>query len=282
VQSALLKPAEEPQACSIEASIFRRKWQAGIAPGRALPLYEDIVIGSLGRLADRLLVIEGQSADNFKVLRGGRRLQNLLGADIDRKRIAELPKEFSIPLCTTLGHALKTGQPECAYARRVSGGMVETYELLVMPLWCRWGSTLLAAHISEIGTPFNLVDTMFRSTQEGILALAAVRDAEGRAIDFQIVAFNARALRLLGAPPDDLQWSYLSQQRHGLVSVALLEKLFAVLETTRNQQFELPVTIDGAEIHLSVSLAAAGDLISATLTDVTEIKRREGILPPAV
>jgi diguanylate cyclase (GGDEF)-like protein/PAS domain S-box-containing protein len=47
------------------------------------------------------------------------------------------------------------------------------------------------------------------------------------------------------------------------------------LETTQNQQFELPVTIDGNEIHLNVSVAAAGDLISATLTDVTEIKRRE-------
>ena len=56
---------------------------------------------------------------------------------------------------------------------------------LVLPLWCRWGSTLLAVHIAETGTPFNLVDTIFRSTQEGILALAAVRDSEGVPYDFQ-------------------------------------------------------------------------------------------------
>ena len=273
--SALLKADQIPPACSIEAAIFRRKWQAGIVPGKTLPPYEDIVLGSLGRLADRLLVVEGQSSDTFKVLRCGRGIRDWLGPDTDHKHIAQLPKEFSGPLTATLERALKSGQPESEHARRVRGGMVETFELLVLPLWCRWGSTLLAVHISEVGTPFNLIDTIFRSTQEGILALAAVRDAAGVAFDFQIVAFNSGALRLLGRPADDLQWSYLSELKHQLMTPALLGRLLAVLETSQSQQFELPVTIDGSVMHLSVSVAAAGDLISATLTDVTEIKHRE-------
>jgi len=273
--TALLKSAQAAQSCSVEASIFRRKWQAGIAPDKALPAYEDIVLGGLGRLADRLMVLERQASDDFKVLRCGRGLQRLLGPDADGKSVGELPREFAGPLYVTLERALKTSQPESAHARRVSGGMVETFELLALPLWCRWGSVLLAAHVGEIGTPFNLVDTMFRSTQEGILALAAVRDREGCPIDFQIVAVNSRALRLLGAPAEDLQWSYLSERSCALVTPAMLEKLHAVLETTQNQQLELPLTIEDAEIHLSVSIAAVGDLISATLTDVTEIKRRE-------
>jgi diguanylate cyclase (GGDEF)-like protein/PAS domain S-box-containing protein len=273
--SALLESDQVLPVCSIEAAIFRRKWQAGIAPGKALPPYEDIVLGSLGRLADRLLVVEGHSPDTFKVLRCGRGIHAWLGSDTDHKRVAQLPKEFAGPLSATLERALKSRQPECEHARRVRGGMVETFELLVLPLWCRWGSTLLAVHISEVGTPFNLIDTIFRSTQEGILALAAVRDTAGVPFDFQIVAFNSGALRLLGRPADDLQWSYLSEIKHELITPVMLEKLFAVLETTQSQQFELPVTIDGGEIHLSVSVAAAGDLISATLTDVTEIKRRE-------
>ncbi len=273
--SALLRPNQVPPACSLEAAIFRRKWQAGIAPGKTLPPYEDIVLGSLGRLADRLLVVEGHSPDTFKVLRCGRGVHAWLGSDTDGKHVSQLTKEFAGPLVSTLERALKSSQPECEHARRVRGGMVETFELLVLPLWCRWGSTLLAVHISEVGTPFNLVDTIFRSTQEGILALAAVRDTEGVPYDFQVVAFNSGALRLLGRPADDLQWSYLSELKHELITPAMLGKLFAVLETTQNQQFELPVTIEGQEIHLSVSVAAAGDLISTTLTDVTEIKRRE-------
>jgi hypothetical protein len=53
------KSTQEPRAYSIEAAIFRSKWQAGIVPGRTLPPYEDIVLGSLGRLTDRLIVVEG-------------------------------------------------------------------------------------------------------------------------------------------------------------------------------------------------------------------------------
>jgi hypothetical protein len=150
--------------------------------------------------------------------------------------------------------------------------MVETFELLVLSLWCRWGSTLLAVHIAEVGTPFNFVDRIFRSTQEGILALAAVRDSAGVPFDFQVVAFNAGVVSLLGGLADDLQWSCLSELENGLITPVMLERLFAVLETTQSRQFELPVSIEGAEIHLSVGAAAAGDLISATLTDVTEIK----------
>jgi EAL domain-containing protein (putative c-di-GMP-specific phosphodiesterase class I) len=168
-----------------------------------------------------------------------------------------------------------SGEPECEHARRVRGGMVETFELLVLSLWCRWGSTLLAVHIAEVGTPFNFVDTIFRSTQEGILALAAVRDSAGVPFDFQVVAFNAGVVSLLGGLADDLQWSCLSELENGLITPVMLERLFAVLETTQSRQFELPVSIEGAEIHLSVGVAAAGDLISATLTDVTEIKHRE-------
>ena len=262
------------RAFSPEAAIFRRKWQAGITPGRALPPYEDIVLGSLGRLADRLLVVE-QVPGGFKVLRCGPGIREALGADVERKLTAELPREFAGPLGVTLDRAVKAGQPACEHARRVRGGMVETFELLALPLWCRWGSTLLAVHISAVGAPFNLIDTIFRSSEEAILALAAVRDGAGALIDLQIVAFNAGAQRLLGRPAPELQWGYLSALTHELNRPSTLARLFAVLETGQNRQFELPLTLEGNEIHLSVRVAAAGDLLSATLTDVTEIKHRE-------
>src|SRR5580693_3648852 len=125
--SALLRSNQIVPACSLEGAIFRRKWQAGIAPGKTLPAYEDIVLGSLGRLADRLLVVEGHSPDTFKVLRCGRGVHAWLGSDTDGKHVSQLTKEFAGPLVSTLERALKTSQPECEHARRVRGGMVETF-----------------------------------------------------------------------------------------------------------------------------------------------------------
>ncbi len=261
-------------ACSVEAAIFRRKWQAAIAPGRPLPPYEELVLGSLGKLADHLIVLEGDAPGRFKVLRAGRSIVEWIGHEIDRLPLDDLPRDCAAPLGEILVQALQAGQPVATEARRVRDGMVETFEVLALPMSCRWGTTLIAAYVREHGTRYNLVDTIFRSTDEGILALAAMRDAGGRAIDFQIVAFNEGAARLLRLPDADLRWRRLTEV-NGALSTAAFERLLATLETGRHDRFELTLSSGGEDVHLNVGVAAVGDLISATLTDIGELKRRE-------
>jgi diguanylate cyclase (GGDEF)-like protein/PAS domain S-box-containing protein len=262
-------------ACSMEAAIFRRKWQAAVAPGRPLPPYEEIVLGSLGKLADHLIVVEGEGPATFKVLRAGRRIAEWIGYEVDRMALDKLPRDCAAPLAEILVQALHAGQPVATEARRVRDGMVETFEVLALPMSSRWGSTLLAAYVREHGTRYNLVDTIFRSTDEGILALATMRDAEGRPIDFQIVAFNEGAARLLCLPEQDLRWRRLSELNSGLSTASALERLLATVETGRHDRFELTLPSGGEDVHLNVGIAAAGDLISATLSDIGELKRRE-------
>ena len=262
-------------APSIEAAIFRRKWHAAVAPGRPLPPYEEIVLGSLGKLADHLIVVEGGAPADFRVLRAGHAIAHWIGHEIERKPLAALPLDCAAPLAEILVQALAAGQPVGTHARRVRDGMVETFEVLAMPLHCRWGQTLIAVYVREHGARYNLVDTIFRSTDEGILALAAVRDAAGQPIDFQIVAFNAGAARLLRVGEGDLRWRRLSELDGGLASPAACARLFATLETGRHDRFELTIAPAGEELHLNVGVAAVGDLISATLTDIGEVKRRE-------
>jgi diguanylate cyclase (GGDEF)-like protein/PAS domain S-box-containing protein len=219
--------------------------------------------------------MEKRSSGEFQILRCGRGLRDWIGSDADQKPVGQLRRDFSEPLGFVLDHALKTSQPATSHARRVRGGMVETFEFLALPLACRWGKTLIAAHVIHVGTPYNLVDTIFRATEEGILALAAVRDGTGVPYDYQIVAFNAGAARVLGRPEQELQWSYFSNSTSGLHTPTMRQHLLAALETSQHQKFEQTLKLDDKDIHFSVGVAAAGDLISITLTDVTEIKRRE-------
>lgn len=260
---------------SFEATVFQRMWHSAVTPTAPLPPYEDIVLGSLGRLARNLMVVERLSSGMFKILIAGRGLLDWTNTDAAQKRIDQLPRDFSAPLQLVLARALESRLPVIQHARRVRGGMVETFELLGLPLSCRWGGTLLAVHVARIGTPFNLVDTIFRSTDEGILALTAVRDESGRPCDFQIVAFNSGAARLLGWQDAELQWSYISNIESALDMSVMRRHLLAALETNQHQQFELTVIRGNKGIHLSIGLASAGDLISITLTDVTEIRERE-------
>ena len=37
--------------------VLQRKWQAALRPGERLPRYEDVMLGSLGRLADHIVLL---------------------------------------------------------------------------------------------------------------------------------------------------------------------------------------------------------------------------------
>ena len=160
-------------------------------------------------------------------------------------------------------------------AHRVADGMVETYEMLAFPMACRWGQSLVGVYVAEAGTRYNLVDTIFRSTNEGILALAAIRDTLGAATDFQIVALNQGAAEMLGVEEKHLQWCRLSELPLGSPSLGIRERLIAGIGTGRFDQFEFAFKRGSSEVHLNVSVASVGDLLSMTLTDIGDLKRRE-------
>jgi diguanylate cyclase (GGDEF)-like protein/PAS domain S-box-containing protein len=261
--------------CSAEAVIFQRKWNTAVTRERPLPPFEEIVLGSLGRLAQNLLVLEKLPTAGFKVIRCGRGLWDWVGNDAEQKSLDELAPDFAAPLKMVLDRAIESGAPALQHARRVRGGMMGTFEFLALPLSCRWNKTLVAAHVMQVGTPLNLVDTIFRSTEQGILALAAVRDGSGTPVDFQIVAFNSGAAPLLGGSESERRWSTLSSLKSTLDTPKMRRFLLAALESGQHQQFELSIARDDSQVHLSVGVAAVGDLVSTTLTDITEIRNRE-------
>ena len=45
-----------------DMTIIERMWRGAAAPGKTLPQYEDVVLGSLGRLGDHLLLFEGDAS----------------------------------------------------------------------------------------------------------------------------------------------------------------------------------------------------------------------------
>jgi len=263
-----------------DKTIIERLWRGSVRPGNTLPHYEDVVLGRLGRLGDHLLLFEGGAAAEFKVLRGGRKVRELLGSDLRDKRLKELPRDCALALGEVLGQAIEAGAPVPYRMHRVADGLVETYEMLAFAMACRWGAPLVGVYIGEAGARYNLVDAIFRSTDEGIVALAAIRNAAGAAVDFQIVAVNQGAAELLGVGEKELQWCRLSELSLESPSQGLLERLIASVGSGRFDQFELTFTrqngeVRYGEVHLHVGVASVGDLLSMTLTDIRDLKQRE-------
>ncbi len=257
-----------------DKTVIDRLWHGSVRPGKTLPQYEDVVLGSLGRLGDHLMIVEGAVLADFKVLRAGRKIRDLLGADLRDRKLADLPRDCAVALGEVLNQAVAAGAPAPYRMHRVVEGMVETYEMMAFPMACRWGAPLIGVYIGEAGQRYNLVDTIFRSTEEGIVALAVIRDAAGAAVDFQIVAVNHGATALFGIGETQLQWSRLSELPIGAPHV-MRDRLIAGVNSGQFDQFEFTFARKDMECHLQVSMAAVGDLLSMTLTDIGDLKQRE-------
>ena len=259
----------------IEIASLRRKWFAARRPGMSLPPYEEIVLGSLGRIADRLLIVGHEPPTSFRVLIAGRRIPDWVGSDPLGRRLEDLSANGSDTIPDVLAQALREGEPVLSRARRVRDGMVEMCEVLALPMRNRWGEPIVGAYMRETGIQHNLVDTIFRSTEDGILALTATCGRDGTTTDFQVVAHNEAAARLMRLPGAELQWKHLSGLQDRFNVLEFVDELIAIKRASKHGRFKFTLRGPAGAIHLRVGVAAIGDLLAATLTDIGEIKERE-------
>ena len=281
--SSKLPPTDRKRSLLDGAEIMRRKWQAAAEANAGLPAYEDIALGSLGRLADQIAIAAPEGAD-YRLLRAGDQVSAWIRAsgigdggirDGGAARLlSEAAPDATFALREVFTGALETRQPQQSVMHRVRGGVVEAYNLLAMPLAYRWGAPVLLAFVEPLGARYSLLDAMVSTSDEGLIALVAIRDDNGRASDFRIISVNEGAARLIGMQRADLQWRRLSELPLSLDRLGVLERLSNLLAAGGREQFEL--TYPGERMrHFQVGAAAVGDLLSVTLTDIGGVKARE-------
>ena len=256
--------------------VLYRKWQTSIPPGAVLPPFEELALGSLGRMADSVALVESLESGAFELLRAGPDFEEWIGSTNRNLTIDQLAPECARPFHDVLVKALNTSAPAEAVAYGLRVGFVTSYDVLALPLANRWGRPLLLTYIQAQAARYSLIDAMFRTTREGLVALAAVRDAAGRPIDFQIVALNDGAAQLIGSPAEGLRRQHLSELFTHMSPTDALPRLLSVVDNGGSVQFELDYPVPtGGKLHLNVSASAMGDLLTVTLTDIGDLKARE-------
>jgi diguanylate cyclase (GGDEF)-like protein/PAS domain S-box-containing protein len=253
-----------------DVPVLQRKWQAALRPGEKLPAYEDVMLGSLGRLADHIVLLK-DGPQGLEVSRTGRYAQLWLEHDRWDVALDTLSPDCATALAEVAANALAKCRPCHATAHCVRDGLVRTYDLLALPTSSRWGHTLIGVYVNERDAQYNLLEAIFSATDEGVLSLAAIRDAEGRPFDFQIVHHNDGAARLLKLPTVELLWQRLGGGRNLLSTGHVIERLLAVVRSGEGDQFE----IDSDDRNLKLGVTAFGDILALTISDVTALKRRE-------
>jgi diguanylate cyclase (GGDEF)-like protein/PAS domain S-box-containing protein len=253
-----------------DVPVLQRKWQVALRPGERLPRYEDVMLGSLGRLADHIVLLK-HNDEALEVSRTGRYVQRWLDDDRWDIPLSALSPDCATALGEAAASALANSRPYLAAAHCVRDGLVRTYDILALPTSSRWGGTLIGAYVNERGPHYNLLDTIFSTTDEGVLSLAAIRDSSGQPSDFQIVHHNQGASRLLKLPSTGLLWRRLSTGGNLLCLPEVIERLQGIIRSGNGDQFE----IDSDDRNLKLGVTAFGDILSLTISDVTALKRRE-------
>lgn len=253
-----------------DVPVLRRKWQAAKRPGQSLPRYEDVMLGSLGKLADHIVLLRSNDK-TLEVSRTGRYVQKWLDDDRWDIPLSELSPDCATALGEAAASAIQNCRPYLATAHCVRDGVVRTYDMLALPTLSRWGGTLIGIYVNERGSQFNLLDTIFSTTDEGVVSLAVVRDSVGCPFDFQIVHLNEGASRLLKQTSADLLWRRLSAGGSPLCGREVIRRLLDIIGNGNGDQFE----IDSDDRSLRLGVKSFGDILSLTVSDVTALKRRE-------
>src|ERR1700742_3592899 len=220
-----------------DVSVLQRKWHAAVRPGESLPRYEEVMLGSLGRLADHIVLMK-ENNRALEVSRSGRYVQKWLDDERWDIPLAALSPDCATALGEATANALTNSCPYLATAHCVRAGLVRTYDVLALPTASRWGGTLIGTYVNERDAQYNLLDTIFSATHDGVLSLAALRDALGRPFDFQIVHLNQGASQLLKLSSADLMWRRLSAGGNLLSSPEVIERLIGIVGSGNPGQFE--------------------------------------------
>jgi diguanylate cyclase (GGDEF)-like protein/PAS domain S-box-containing protein len=260
---------------SLDAKVILRNWQSA-RRNNILPPYEEVVLGRVGRAGAQTALVRLIGGSQFVISSAGSAFENWIGRQANDLDIGELAPDSTRVFREALDNALATQNPVHSVAHSVRHGHVSAYDLIVFPLANRWGAPLLLAYVRERQNRYSLIDAMFAATHDGLMALAPVRTISGDIEDFQLVSLNDGAARLMERRIEDASWQRLTELLPNLSSSDIVAQLVTVLNSEGAKQFELAYPRSSGQIaHFSVSASAMGDLVAATLTDVTSIKMRE-------
>jgi diguanylate cyclase (GGDEF)-like protein/PAS domain S-box-containing protein len=263
-------PVFEPK----DIADLRRRWLVARSTSDRLPPYEELLLGNLGKIDDNIVLLAHDLSD-WAIQRVGRNVERWLEGVERNARLSQLEPDFAWALSNAAQCAVRNRAPHLAEAYFARHGNVQCYDILALPLANRWGPPFVAVYVGERGPRYSLVDAIFHSSDEGVIALAVIRDEEGRPIDFQIIDLNASATKLLGEKAERLRWRRLGEGKHPFSSERVIHHLYRLLESGGQERFEITTQSHGETVHLAVSLTLMGDLICASLADVTALKLRE-------
>lgn len=257
-----------------DVRLVLRRWQAACIDA-ALPPYEELALGSVGRFADEMAVVRLQPGTDAFILRAGPRFSVIAGLAEPAATFSVLPLAFQRTVSGAIDLARAAARPRLALCRSIVDGMVTTVEVLALPLSCRWPGEYFLVFARPRKSQIDLARLLINSAEEGILALSTLESA-GEARDYQILSINNAAARFLGVSAEEMRFRPLSEAKAATGLAQLLDECgVARSHGVSAPSLELEYQLGGEAVSLQVGVTETGGLLAVTLTDIREIRNRE-------
>ncbi|MEP9374592.1 EAL domain-containing protein [Mesorhizobium sp. KR1-2] len=257
-----------------DVRLILRRWQSARPAANALPQYEEMALGSVGRFADEMAVVRRMEGGEPVILRAGPRFEAIIGDACVGRATTDLAASYALAVGEALTAAHEAASPRLVLCRALVDGMVSTVETLALPLACRWRGDYFLLFLRPRRSQLNLARLLINATREGIIALSAIM-RDGAVRDFSILSINEAAASHLGSRADLLQFTLLSEALAGPGLSDAFARFREAAEHRRATSFGLEYMLDGQQVSLQVGVAIADDILAVTLTDVGELKARE-------
>lgn len=200
------------------------------------------------------------------------------GFNLSGMRVSELPYDIAELAKSHLERTEKSRQPLYVTQRTSATRTRTTWEQILLPFKLPSGQFCVLSYSLPVSQRYQLINGILDSTTDGILTLAAIRDANGQLADFIIEDANEAAILLFGGATSDVVNAQLSEDFKEIYNSNFFRIAQHTTETGQPVRAEVSFTINGQHRWLRVAAAKSGDGAVVTFTDVTDDRMRQAVM----
>lgn len=134
-------------------------------------------------------------------------------------------------------------------------------------------SVQLEAQNQQLQQSQSLLASVLNTSQDGVMVFEAIRDSQGKIVDFKWILANPAAAKMTGRTPHDFLGKQLLVELPGNREVGLFERYVTVIETGMPQEGEFYYDYDGIKAWFAQVVVKLGDGFAVTFRDITDRKQ---------
>jgi diguanylate cyclase (GGDEF)-like protein/PAS domain S-box-containing protein len=195
------------------------------------------------------------------------------GHDMTGRCISDLPQPIREEYRAALRRLAIEGRPVLAAGRTFPPSGMSFWERLLLPCRDAEGRELIVGFVQPNGTREELLSAVFQASQDGMIAVRAVREVNGRIIDGRIVTANETACVYAGYNAETLVGGSFKHLFPNLLARRIWRRCLRIIRERVTERFELNLSHHRRDTWLRVTIVALGDGFVVSFNDITDLKQ---------